>query len=53
MAAADDEGPLVLKKQKRPATWHSLVHYLKGREVGARGCEGIPGFEGKLRGYTV
>ncbi|XP_012520296.1 PREDICTED: DDB1- and CUL4-associated factor 12-like protein 2 [Propithecus coquereli] len=52
-AAADGEGPLLPKKQKRPATRRSLVRYLKGREVGARGRAGLLGFEGELRGYTV
>ncbi|XP_069320038.1 DDB1- and CUL4-associated factor 12-like protein 2 [Eulemur rufifrons] len=52
-AAGDGEGPLPPKKQKRPATRRSLVHYLKGREVGARGRAGLPGFQGELRGYTV
>ncbi|XP_045393904.1 DDB1- and CUL4-associated factor 12-like protein 2 [Lemur catta] len=52
-AARDAEGPLPPKKQKRQATRRSLVHYLKGREVGARGRAGLPGFEGELRGYTV
>nr|XP_044620159.1 LOW QUALITY PROTEIN: DDB1- and CUL4-associated factor 12-like protein 2 [Equus asinus] len=52
-AAAGREGPLLLKKQRRPATRRSLVPYLKGREVGARGCAGLLGFEGELRGYAV
>ncbi|XP_011792351.1 PREDICTED: DDB1- and CUL4-associated factor 12-like protein 2 [Colobus angolensis palliatus] len=53
LAAADGEGPLLPKKQKRPATRRRLVHYLKGREVGARGPAGLQGFEGELRGYAV
>ncbi|KAF5919838.1 hypothetical protein HPG69_004293 [Diceros bicornis minor] len=52
-AAADGEGPLLLKRQKRPAARRSLVRYLKGREVGARGRAGLPGFEGELRSYAV
>ncbi|XP_031301001.2 DDB1- and CUL4-associated factor 12-like protein 2 [Camelus dromedarius] len=52
-AAADGDGPLPPKRQKRPAARRSLLHYLKGREVGARGRAGLPGFEGELRGYAV
>lgn len=52
-AAADGDGPLLPKKPKRPAARRSLLHYLKGREVGARGRAGLPGFEGELRGYAV
>ncbi|XP_012520297.1 PREDICTED: DDB1- and CUL4-associated factor 12-like protein 2 [Propithecus coquereli] len=52
-AVADGEGPLPPKKQKRPATRRSLVRYLKGREVGARGRAGPLGFEGELRGYAA
>ncbi|XP_007537082.1 DDB1- and CUL4-associated factor 12-like protein 2 [Erinaceus europaeus] len=52
-AAADREGPLLPKKQRRPTPRRSLVHYLKGREVGVRGCAGLPGIEGELRGYAV
>ncbi|KAM8752563.1 DDB1- and CUL4-associated factor 12-like protein 2 [Rhynchonycteris naso] len=51
--AADRECPLLPKRQKRPATRRSLLHYLKGREVGVRGLAGLPGFTGKLRGYAV
>ncbi|CAD7681480.1 unnamed protein product [Nyctereutes procyonoides] len=39
--------------QRRRATRRSLVHYLKGREVGARGGAGLSGSEGELRGYAV
>ncbi|XP_036696806.1 DDB1- and CUL4-associated factor 12-like protein 2 [Balaenoptera musculus] len=52
-SAADGEGPLPPKKPKRPAARRSLLHYLKGREVGARGRAGLPGLEGELRGYAV
>ncbi|XP_032738270.1 DDB1- and CUL4-associated factor 12-like protein 2 [Lontra canadensis] len=52
-AAADAEGPLLPKKQKRPATRRSLVHYLKGREVGAWGGAGLSGSDGELRGCAV
>lgn len=51
-APADGEGPLLPKKQTRQATRPSLVHYLKGREVGARSCAGLSSFEGELRGYA-
>ncbi|KAM9181347.1 DDB1- and CUL4-associated factor 12-like protein 2 [Dugong dugon] len=47
------EGLLLPKKQKRPAARRSLLRYLKGREVGARGCAGPRGFEGELRAYAV
>ncbi|KAM5128492.1 DDB1- and CUL4-associated factor 12-like protein 2 [Callospermophilus lateralis] len=53
MSAGHGEGPLLPKKQKRPATLRSLVHYLKGRTVGAWGRAWLPGFEGKLRDYAV
>ncbi|KAM5197035.1 LOW QUALITY PROTEIN: DDB1- and CUL4-associated factor 12-like protein 2 [Hipposideros larvatus] len=53
VAPADVEGLLLPKKQKRQATRPSLVHYLKGRKVVARGCAGLPSFEGELRGYAV
>lgn len=53
VAPADGEGSLLPKKQKRQAARPSLVHYLKGREVGARGCAGLRSFEGELRGYAV
>uniref|UniRef100_A0A8I3QDD1 DDB1- and CUL4-associated factor 12 beta-propeller domain-containing protein n=1 Tax=Canis lupus familiaris TaxID=9615 RepID=A0A8I3QDD1_CANLF len=52
-AAAASEGPLLRKKQRRRATRRSLVQYLKGREVGARGGAGLRGSEGELRGYAV
>ncbi|XP_077001250.1 DDB1- and CUL4-associated factor 12-like protein 2 [Tamandua tetradactyla] len=51
--AADGEGQLLPKKQKRSAGRHSVVHYLKGREVGAPGRAGLPGLEEELRGYAV
>ncbi|KAG8509974.1 DDB1- and CUL4-associated factor 12-like protein 2 [Galemys pyrenaicus] len=51
-AAADGEGPPQPRK-RRPEACRSLVHYLRGREVGARGPAGLPGFEGQLRGYAV
>ncbi|KAK2496193.1 hypothetical protein MC885_009814 [Smutsia gigantea] len=51
-AAADGEEPLVPKKQKLRAARCSLVHYLKGREVGA-GDARHAGFEGQLRAYAV
>ena len=53
LLAADGEGPLQPKRQKRPATQRSLVHYLKDREGGVRGRAGLKGFEGKLRSYAV
>ena len=49
----DGDGPLPLKKPKRPAAPRSLVNYLKGREVGARGRARLPGFDGELRGFAV
>lgn len=53
LKATNSEGPLLPKKQKRPATRCSLVHYLKGRELGAQSHEGLPSFEGELRAYAV
>ncbi|KAK2083805.1 hypothetical protein P7K49_039041 [Saguinus oedipus] len=50
---ADGEGPLLPKRERRPATRRSVVHYLKCREVGRWGPAGLPGFESELRGYTV
>uniref|UniRef100_M3YB80 DDB1- and CUL4-associated factor 12 beta-propeller domain-containing protein n=1 Tax=Mustela putorius furo TaxID=9669 RepID=M3YB80_MUSPF len=52
-AATESKRPLLPKKQKRPATRRSLVHYLKGREVGAWGGAGFSGSEGELRGCAV
>ncbi|XP_007537146.2 DDB1- and CUL4-associated factor 12-like protein 2 [Erinaceus europaeus] len=52
-AAADRSGPQLSKKQRRPTPRRSLVHYLKGREVGVRGGAGLQGIEGELRGYAV
>ncbi|KAM6151868.1 DDB1- and CUL4-associated factor 12-like protein 2 [Rhynchocyon petersi] len=43
----------VFKKPRRPAAQNSLVHYLRGREVGALGCAGFRNFEGSLRSYAV
>ncbi|XP_036161981.1 DDB1- and CUL4-associated factor 12-like protein 2 [Myotis myotis] len=54
LVAAAGGGPLLLpKKRKRPVTRRSLVPYLMGREVGARGRAGFGSFEGRLRGYAV
>ncbi|XP_052602955.1 LOW QUALITY PROTEIN: DDB1- and CUL4-associated factor 12-like protein 2 [Peromyscus californicus insignis] len=48
------EGPLLLaKRPRRPVARRSLVHYLKGRALGAEGHPGLGGFEGDLRGYGV
>ncbi|GAB5584882.1 DDB1- and CUL4-associated factor 12-like protein 2 [Prionailurus viverrinus] len=52
-SAADAEGPLLPKKQKRPATRRSLVHYLMDREVGALGGAWLSGSKGELPGYAV
>ncbi|XP_003931155.2 DDB1- and CUL4-associated factor 12-like protein 2 [Saimiri boliviensis] len=52
-SSADGEGSLLPKRQRRPLTRLSVVHYLKGREVGARGSAGLQGFESELRGYAV
>ncbi|XP_053437147.1 DDB1- and CUL4-associated factor 12-like protein 2 [Nycticebus coucang] len=52
-AAVDGEGPMLPKKQKRPEKRRSLAHYLRDREVGARGRAGLLGLEGELRGYAV
>ncbi|CAH6780208.1 DDB1- and CUL4-associated factor 12-like protein 1 [Phodopus roborovskii] len=52
--AGQAEGPLLLtKRQRRPVARHSLVHYLKGRTLGADGHPGLAGFEGDLRSYGV
>ncbi|XP_011856598.1 PREDICTED: DDB1- and CUL4-associated factor 12-like protein 1 [Mandrillus leucophaeus] len=53
LAAADGEGPLLLKRQRRPPTCRSMVHYLKVREVGGWGPAGLQGFDGEMRGYAV
>ncbi|XP_012331815.1 DDB1- and CUL4-associated factor 12-like protein 2 [Aotus nancymaae] len=50
---ADEKGPLLPKRQRRPVTLPSVVHYLKGREVGRWGPAGLQGFESELRGYAV
>ncbi|KAB0372336.1 DDB1- and CUL4-associated factor 12-like protein 2 [Muntiacus reevesi] len=52
-ARVDGHGPLPLKKPRRPAAQRSLVNYLKGREVGAPGRAGFPGFDSELRGLAV
>ncbi|CAD7681478.1 unnamed protein product [Nyctereutes procyonoides] len=52
-SAAASEGRPLPRMQRRRATRRSLVHYLKGREVGARGGAGLSGSEGELRGYAV
>ncbi|XP_058514600.1 DDB1- and CUL4-associated factor 12-like protein 2 [Ochotona princeps] len=53
LAGADGEGRLLPKKQRVPATRHSLVHYLKEREVGARERAVLSGFEGELSSHAV
>ncbi|KAL1765687.1 DDB1-and CUL4-associated factor 12 2 [Sigmodon hispidus] len=48
------EGPLLLaKRPRRPVARRSLVHYLKGRALGAEGHPGMAGFEGDLRSFGV
>ncbi|XP_042538387.1 DDB1- and CUL4-associated factor 12-like protein 2 [Dipodomys spectabilis] len=52
-AVGQGEGLVVAKRQKRQEVRRSLVHYLKHREVGARGFAKVQGFEGSMSGYVV
>ena len=52
-AAVHADGPQPPKKPKRMVVRRSLVDYLKGREVGARGRAGLSGFDSELHGLAV
>ena len=52
-AAVHADGPQPPKKPKRTVVRRSLVDYLKGREVGARGRAGLSGFDSELHGLAV
>ncbi|XP_077000940.1 DDB1- and CUL4-associated factor 12-like protein 2 [Tamandua tetradactyla] len=51
--AADGEGQLLPTKRKLRAAQHSVVHYLKSREVGMQGSGRLPGLGSEVQSYAV